>query len=597
MDKRVIIYMILLAISFYVTQKFLAPKKSHIEKTIEISEKNINEKEPTIAENYYVLENGYQQIVFSDLGGSIAEINLTLDNTIKPIEFDKIIQKSYPSNALFPQKSYYSYGLVKHEPNKGNYYPLLRRNIYDENHNLISSIDPTYYAFDIKDQESSLSRIKFKVVKFTKDEIQFEGNYKNSKITKIYTLSDTPYSFSVMIKMDPSLDGLWINSGTLDVELISNSYQPILKYRTLKNSKYVTENISNPKKIEQYDNYFDWVSSSNGFFGTIIDSMSEKVNKFRVEFIPGANIPTRLSIIDKKNNAYPPQKYPAYQFLLPLTNDAYKVFAGPYATKTLQILDEMSTKPLAGYDPDYQSVLSVKGWFSFATEPFSQFLFLIMKLFYFITHSWGFSIILLTVVFRIMLYPLNSWSIRSTLKMQEITPLLKVIDAKYKKDPQKANLEKMRLFKEKGANPLSGCLPILIQLPFLFGMFNLLKNTFELRGASFIPGWIDNLTAPDTLFSWSYPIFFIGTQFHLIPIALGVVMYIQSKMNLKLPEDRSLLTDQQKQQIIMTWAMPLLFTILFYNAASGLNIYFFFSMVLGILQQWYMTNFQKKKIK
>ena len=92
--------------------------------------------------------------------------------------------------------------------------------------------------------------------------------------------------------------------------------------------------------------------------------------------------------------------------------------------------------------------------------------------------------------------------------MQEVTPLLKVIDAKYKKDPKRANLEKMKLFKEKGANPLSGCLPVLIQMPFLLGMFSLLRTSFDLRGVSFIPGWIDNLTAPDVLFKLVASYFF-----------------------------------------------------------------------------------------
>lgn len=601
MDKRVLIYMMFLAISFYLVQKFLTPKRPKVlEKFIESPAQKELEKKESQIENFYVLEDEYQQLVFSDLGGSIAEINLPINSKglIKPIEFDKIIEKSYRANSYFPQKPYFTFGFKKNDPQIGNYYPLLRRSIYNENKTLLSSLDPQYYGFNIQHNDLSLSKIKFKVVKFEKNLIEFEGNYNNAKIIKTYSLSNAPFSFAVKIKIDGELTNAWMTTGVPDIELISNAYQPVLKYRTLRNGSYVTQNLSNPKNITEIDQYFDWVSNSNGYFGIIVDSLNDKSNKFRSQYIQGLNVPTRISIIDKAHNLYPPQKYPGYCFLLPLLSNqdtSYNIYAGPYVDKILQVLDELNSKPLAGYDPDYLSVKTVKGWFSFASEPFSQFLLLIMKLFYFITHSWGFSIILLTVVFRIMLYPLNSWSIRSTLKMQEITPLLKVIDAKYKKDPKQANLEKMKLFKEKGANPLSGCLPILIQLPFLFGMFNLLKSTFQLRGDSFIPGWIDNLTAPDTLFSWSYPLFFIGTQFHLLPVALGLVMYVQSKMNLKLPEDRSLLTDQHKQQIIMTWAMPLLFTILFYNAASGLNIYFFFSMLLGILQQWYMTKVKDSK--
>jgi YidC/Oxa1 family membrane protein insertase len=123
-----------------------------------------------------------------------------------------------------------------------------------------------------------------------------------------------------------------------------------------------------------------------------------------------------------------------------------------------------------------------------------------------------------------MLYPLNAWSIKSTSRMQQVAPQVAAIQEKYKKDPKRAQMEVIALYKEKGVNPLTGCFPILIQIPFLIGMFDLLKSTFELRGVSFIPGWIDNLTAPDILFSWSYPIFFIGNSFHLLPLLLAAVM-------------------------------------------------------------------------
>ena len=90
-----------------------------------------------------------------------------------------------------------------------------------------------------------------------------------------------------------------------------------------------------------------------------------------------------------------------------------------------------------------------------------------------------------------------------------------MIEAKYKKDPQKAAMERLKLMREKGVGLGGGAiLPLLLQLPFLFAVYEVLKTTFELRGASFIPHWIPDLTAPDVLFSWKYPIFFFGTQFH-----------------------------------------------------------------------------------
>ena len=179
--------------------------------------------------------------------------------------------------------------------------------------------------------------------------------------------------------------------------------------------------------------------------------------------------------------------------------------------------------------------------------------------------------------------------------MQEIAPRVTVIQEKYKKEPKRAQTEIMTLYKEKGVNPLSGCFPLLIQLPFLIGMFDLLKSVFELRGVSFIPGWIDNLTAPDVLFSWNYPLLFFGNQFHLLPFLLGGVMWAQQRFSATTPKDKRLLTDQQKQQRLMGNIMTIVFTVMFYHFPSGLNLYWLSSMALGILQQWVMSRKIVKK--
>jgi YidC/Oxa1 family membrane protein insertase len=129
-------------------------------------------------------------------------------------------------------------------------------------------------------------------------------------------------------------------------------------------------------------------------------------------------------------------------------------------------------------------------------------------------------------------------------------------------------------------------------------MFDLLKSTFELRGASFIPGWINNLAAPDVLFSWSTPIPLIGTEFHLLPILLGVVMFFQSKFASGKMQKASEMTDQQRQQQAMSTILPIVFCIFFYKMPSGLNLYFMFSTLFGWLQQWYTnSNVKKMSIK
>ena len=250
-------------------------------------------------------------------------------------------------------------------------------------------------------------------------------------------------------------------------------------------------------------------------------------------------------------------------------------------------MDAIYTDAETGYNPDYIACQSYHGWFAFISEPFAKLLFILMNFFHWLTNSWAFSIVLLTAALRLMLYPLNAWSTKSMLRMQQISPMVTAIQEKYKKDPKKMQMEIMNLYREQKVNPMSGCVPMLIQMPFLIGMFDLLKTTFELRGASFIPGWIDNLTSPDVLFSWNTPIFFIGNQFHLLPILLGVVMFFQQRMSApKIDPDQ--MTDQQRQQRAMGTLMPVIFTFMFYNFPSGLNIYWLSSMLLAMLQQFWM---------
>jgi len=333
------------------------------------------------------------------------------------------------------------------------------------------------------------------------------------------------------------------------------------------------------------------VVTSNGFFGVILDPFLPSEGGYRAQHVSGQLVPSRLAEIDQAYNEYPADSMPGYQTLLPLKPQGgttqYRLFAGPFAGNVLKAVDTAYSDPTTGYNPDFIGAQTFHGWFAFISEPFAKILFFIMKIFHSLTGSWGLSIILLTVVLRILLYPLNAWSIRSTVNMQKIGPEVQALNEKYKKDPKKAQIEIMNLYREKKVNPLGGCIPLLIQMPFLIGMFDLLKSTFELRGASFIPGWIDDLAAPDVVFSWKYPIPFIGTEFHLLPLLLGFTMMAQQRFMAPGPTDVNQMTEQQRQQRVMGNIMTVVFTFLFYHFPSGLNIYWLSSMGLGMVQQWW----------
>lgn len=553
-------------------------------------------------ETFYVLENAYQQLVFSTRGGSVAEINLPLKSSnnlqsyVKEIDFDRILLATSPQNDRFPLHAYETADHVHHDQGAlGGYYPLLRRGINGK------SVNPEYYALHVMGEDPKSANTNFRMTRFEPNLIQFQGSVGQAQITKTYTIPQErngPYCFNLEMQVDGDASGLWLTSGIPDVEIVSNSYSPVLRIQVTKNKISDVDTIDLPTKgLMQVNNVSpNWISNCNGFLGLIIAPLDGIGQGYKTMQIDGKVIPTRLSLIDTGYNLYPAENYPGYATYLPLKSGLlpFRIFAGPYDNSLLKELDGLYEDPTKNYNPDYVSALSIQGWFSFISQPFAKFLFFLMELFYAVTRSWAVSIILLTIALRAMMYPLNSWSIGSSIKMQNIAPKVKVIQEKYKKDPRKAQTEVMNLYRASGINPLTGCFPVLLQMPFLIGMFYLLKSSFPLRGAVFIPGWIDDLSTPDVLFTWGQPIWFIGHEFHLLPILMGITMYLQQKFTSKLPKDLSQLTDSQKQQKMMGNVMAILFMVMFYNFPSGLNIYFMLSTLFGIAQQAWIQSTLKK---
>lgn len=607
MDKRSLLFVCILTASFlFINTYFFTPKVAPQKQPIV----KVEEKEPitkiaynaSSSEGYYVLENDTLQVVFSTAGGAISEINLpfqTKENqssVVKPILFDRQIEKSYPANAVFPLESASiadSNGkIVKKEPTRGGYTPLLRRSLKNEQGETSFAMPSKFYAMNLVSGDAGQDQTVYQVTRFAKNEIQLVGKHPQAKVTKTFRLNDkAPYSLDLDVKVEGNTSGLWLTSGIPEVELVTGSYSPIIEYYTLQGRKGKVEKIKLPKEQVTYSSILpSWVANTNGFFGIITDPVKVSAPGLKADQIPGASIPTRLSIIDAAYNLYPSKNYPAYETFLPYkpTSEtvSYRIFVGPFDGKILAMVDEAYADPASGTTPNFTTAITFQGWFSFISEPFAKFLFLILNLLHEVTRSWGFSIILLTLILRLILYPLNSWSYKSNLKMQKLAPKLKALQEKFKKDPKRMQMETAMLYKNEKVNPFSGCLPILIQLPFLIGMFDLLKSTFALRGASFIPGWIDNLSAPDVLFSWSYPVIFIGTSFHLLPFVNGALMYVQQKITAGGQDKNAPLTDQQQQMKSMASIMTIFFTFIFYNMPSGLNIYWIFSTLFGMLQQW-----------
>ncbi len=556
----------------------------------------------TLPEQFYLLENNFQQLVFSNVGGSLVEINLPFLSeknplsAVREIEFDRDMVKKHAPNAYFPNRPVqHADGKIREEGELGGYYPLLRRNLKDDNGKTVVTLEPANHALTIVSSYPEVAELRYKVTHHDMHSITFEAVQRHRRITKTYRLTEgnsVPYMIDLSVRVDGDSRGLWLTTGVPEVELVSGSPAPALKSRLTRNQKTEVEALELPQGTTTVSSINpDWICNSNGFMGIILDPISDIDAGYRATRVDGPELPSRLVQIDSEHDRFPAANFPGYQMLLPLNSSGgtmnFRIFAGPFSSEILKQVDAVYASD--GYEPDYLSSQTFHGWFSFISAPFSKLLFMLLNLFHTITQSWAASIVLLTVALRLMLYPLNSWSMRSMRRMQKIAPEVQAIQNKFKKDPKRAQVEIMNLYRERGANPMMGCFPMLIQMPFLIGMFDLLKSSFELRGAPFIPGWIDNLTAPDVLFNWGFPLPFFGSELHLLPLLLGGVMFVQQKMSATGPSDPSQMTEQQRQQKTMGSMMTVLFAVMFYHFPSGLNLYWLSSMGLGIVQQWWIN--------
>lgn len=232
---------------------------------------------------------------------------------------------------------------------------------------------------------------------------------------------------------------------------------------------------------------------------------------------------------------------------------SFRLFVGPKALEVLRAVQP----PLDG--------LVDFGWFSFVAKP----LFLALR--YIHDHgvqNWGWAIVILTIILNTAMFPLKLKSIRSAQKMQKVAPIIKGIQDRYKQykfnDPrkQRMNQEVMKVYQEQGINPLGGCLPMLPQIPLLYGFWRLLEQAIELRHALWF-GWIKDLSMPD--------------PYYILPAVMIVTMFALQLMT-PMPT-----TDPAQRR--MMFVMPLIFGFIFFNLASGLVVYYLTANVVGIVQQ------------
>ena len=245
----------------------------------------------------------------------------------------------------------------------------------------------------------------------------------------------------------------------------------------------------------------------------------------------------------------------------------YSLFFGPKSMQILGTVGHSLNKAL-----DF-------GMFDILAKPC---VWLMNKL-YSVIPNYGIAIIVLTILIKLVLWPLGSKSYKSMSEMKKIQPLMKEIREKHKNDKKKMNEEVMGLYRTYKINPLGGCLPMVVQLPVFFALYRMLYQAIELRHAPFFL-WIDDLSAPDRLFRFGFSVPFMEPPYGIpvLTIIMGATMLLQQKMSPPMGDPT---------QAKMMMFMPLIFTVIFINFSAGLVLYWLVNNVLSISQQYYI---QKK---
>jgi YidC/Oxa1 family membrane protein insertase len=286
---------------------------------------------------------------------------------------------------------------------------------------------------------------------------------------------------------------------------------------------------------------------------------------FMSGLIPGEIEESSLYLDLKSENFLAARYIQPEKVILPGTQQTFKfqLFLGPKSMKEL--------KPI-GHDLDK---LIDFGWFDFIAKPCVW----LMNLFYSVIPNYGVAIIILTILVKLLLWPLGQKSYKSMSEMKKIQPLMKEIREKYKDDKQRMNQEVMGLYRTYKINPLGGCLPMVVQLPVFFALYRMLYEAIELRHAPFFL-WIDDLSAPDRLFRFDFSIPFMQPPYGIpvLTIVMGASMLLQQKMSPPMGD---------ATQAKMMMFMPIIFTVIFINFSSGLVLYWLVNNILSIAQQYY----------
>jgi YidC/Oxa1 family membrane protein insertase len=267
--------------------------------------------------------------------------------------------------------------------------------------------------------------------------------------------------------------------------------------------------------------------------------------------------------------------------------DVFRFYMGPMKKDILSRYNDATKNQFGVSDLHADEVVTSSAVIGWLADLFKY----VLDFFYFLIPNYGIAIILLTLLTKIVFLPLTFRSSESMAKMAALNPKMAEIRAQMKDKPEKMNQAIAELYKREKVNPLSGCLPLLLQIPVFFALYNLLNSHFELRGAMFIPGWIPDLSAPESVWTFPSPIPLLGTGLHILPIIMLGTQILSSKFTQPTGSPQQ----SGMQQKLLMYALPIVFFFILYEMPSGLVLYWTVQNVLSTAQQLYINWLRKKK--
>ena len=442
-----------------------------------------------------------------------------------------------------------------------------------------------YFNYTVQENVATENGSLITLVDFART---FEAEGSTFEIKKSFAIPENDeYLFKVNVSMS-SLDGnpIPLDSYTLgydpqvgpEFEDLSNSYG---EYRRM----YYKEADNNKRRnVTDFENGYaeitdpvGWAATAGKYFTVI--GVPENVPSYTTEFRQESDD----SVLVQTNSFY----FVRNNISGSTISDTYDYYAGPKLSSALDIYNVANNNTFSLTGLKLDEVLDSSSWLGWL----QTILKWILNIFYKIIPNYGVAIILLTILVKLIIQPLSKKGMDSTAKMAALNPKLEEIRTKYADNPEAMNAAMAKLYKEEGISPMGSCLPMLIQFPIFIALYGLLSTHYELRGAMFIPGWIPDLSVPDTVFTLPFNIPFLGDDIHILPIIYTASMIF----SMKITQTANTQSSQQGMMTFMTYGMPIIFFFILYNAPSGLLLYWTVMNFISILQQIYVNKKKTEK--